>query len=482
MMITSVNQFVSYMEQEYSNKPAFRWVDPKTDEILEKTFQEYVADIRCFAAELKRSMNCVKGRHIGFLGGNSYAYCVSAMGALLAGAVIVPLNQQKSLEELLYEIDTVDLDCLYSDGAYVEQEALLKQLKELPARQLALCDAGRGADTTFEETVDPAERIAILMFTSGTSGKSKAAMLSEKGLMEATCYISKDSVAIEELIGEEINMLAVLPMYHIAGFITITQLLIRGSCVNLTLSVRNLMSDVKRLGVNYMFAVPVILESWQKAIRAGRKGIIGGIRAVAAGGAAVRPDVVADFRSAGIEIVTMYGLTETCGIGAVNLSFSAEKIAAIGRPQAPGAATIIDGELCFCGDFVMKGYYKNQEETSAALYDGWFHTGDMGYVDEDGYVFLTGRKKNVIILSSGENVSPEELEGMLLRSDDVQEVRVGEKDGKICAEIFCDVEKQEAVRGYVTGVNRELPLYKRIMLVKFREEPFARTTSGKIKR
>lgn len=481
-MLTSIYQFVNCMEQDHSDKTAFRWADPETDEIQEKTFLEYAADIRRFAAALDRSLNGVRGRHVGFLGGNSYAYCVCVMGALLAGAVIVPLNLQKSLEELLYEIQTVDLDCLYTDSTYVEHEALLEQLTALPVRQFALCDAGCETDEVFEEPADPAERIAVLMFTSGTSGKSKAAMLSEKGLMEATEYISRDSAAIEERIGEEINMLAVLPMYHIAGFITITQLLIRGSCVNLSLSVRNLMLDVKRLGVNYMFAVPVILESWQKAIRAGRKRIIGGIRAVAAGGAAVRPDVVADFRSAGVEVVTMYGLTETGAVGAVNLSFSEEKIAAIGKPQAPGRAAVIDGELCFCGDFVMKGYYKNPEETEKALYGGWFHTGDMGYVDEDGYIFLTGRKKNVIILSSGENISPEELEGILLRCEDVREVLIREKNGKICAEIFCDEEKQDAVRDHVTAVNRVLPLYKRIALVEYRREPFVRTTSGKIKR
>ena len=114
--------------------------------------------------------------------------------------------------------------------------------------------------------------------------------------------------------------------------------------------------------------------------------------------------------------------------------------------------------------------------------DGWFHTGDLVRKDEEGYYYITGRKKNLIILASGENVSPEELEKLLSASPEVEECMVKEKDGKICAEVYCPAENQEAVRDYITELNRTLPLYKRMTLVEFRDKPFARNATGKMVR
>ena len=114
--------------------------------------------------------------------------------------------------------------------------------------------------------------------------------------------------------------------------------------------------------------------------------------------------------------------------------------------------------------------------------EGWLHSGDMGYMNEDGYVYLTGRKKNIIILSSGENVIPEELEGLLMRNESVKEALVKEKDGRICAEIFCSTADCPIIQDYIKQINRELAMYKRITLVEFRDEPFQRTGIGKIRR
>lgn len=159
-----------------------------------------------------------------------------------------------------------------------------------------------------------------------------------------------------------------------------------------------------------------------------------------------------------------------------------QKKKSVGHPFGNAQLAIQNSEILVKSDALMLGYYKNPEATAEALQDGWLHTGDLGYLDEDGYLYITGRKKNLIILSTGENVNPEELEALLLRSPDVQETLVVEKNNRICALVYCAPEKQEAVRRYVDEINTQVAIYKRIGLIEFREEPFPRTASGKIKR
>ena len=142
-----------------------------------------------------------------------------------------------------------------------------------------------------------------------------------------------------------------------------------------------------------------------------------------------------------------------------------------------------DGELCIRGDSIMLGYYKDPEATAEVLdADGWFHTGDLARVDEDGFYYITGRKKNIIILDNGENVSPEELENLLSKCEAVKECIVREKGKKICAVIYCGEADQQTVRDFITETNRTLPLYKRMSAVEFSTEPLPRTGTGKLLR
>ena len=178
----------------------------------------------------------------------------------------------------------------------------------------------------------------------------------------------------------------------------------------------------------------------------------------------------------------MYGLTETCGDGAWNSSQEEKYLTSVGHVDDSCQYKLEDGELCMRGDPVMLGYYKDPEATAEVLdAEGWFHTGDIARVEEDGYMYLTGRKKNVIILDSGENVNPEELEKLLVPCADIQECIVKEKNKKICALIYCDPAKQETVKEFVTGVNRGLPLYKR-MVTEFSAQPLPRNAMGKLLR
>ena len=215
----------------------------------------------------------------------------------------------------------------------------------------------------------------------------------------------------------------------------------------------------------------------------GRKDRLGELWVPICSSAMFDPQVMLDMAEHGMFVVQAYGSTETCGDGIINYAQDAKHIGAVGQGNDYLDYKIAeDGELCMHGDSIMLGYYKDPEGTAEVIdADGWFHTGDIARVEEDGYMYLTGRKKNVIILDSGENVSPEELEKLLVPCADIQECIVKEKDKKICALIYCDPAKQDAVKEFVTGVNRGLPLYKR-MVTEFSAQPLPRNAMGKLLR
>ena len=179
-----------------------------------------------------------------------------------------------------------------------------------------------------------------------------------------------------------------------------------------------------------------------------------------------------------------YGSTETCGDGIINYAQDAKHIGAVGQGNDYLEYKLEpDGELCMRGDSIMLGYYKDPEATAEVIdADGWFHTGDLARKDEDGYYFLIGRKKSLIILGSGENVSPEELEGIVGKCEAVKECIVKEMGQKIGVVVYCDEDKQQAVRDFITEANRTLPLYKRVSAVEFRTEPLPRNGAGKLVR
>ena len=183
-------------------------------------------------------------------------------------------------------------------------------------------------------------------------------------------------------------------------------------------------------------------------------------------------------------ITQVYGMTETCGDGIINYEQDEKHIRAVGKPDDHAEYKLDEtGEICIRGGCVMLGYYKDPEATAAVIdKDGWFHTGDLARVDEDGYYYITGRKKNLIILDSGENVSPEELEGMLEKCPAVQECIVKELGKKIGVVVYCEKEHQQTVRDFIAQMNRTVPLYKRIGVVEFSETPLPRNGAGKLVR
>lgn len=211
---------------------------------------------------------------------------------------------------------------------------------------------------------------------------------------------------------------------------------------------------------------------------------------ICSGGAYLNPAYLDTFKRYGITILQGYGMTECAPVISTNLSWH-NKVGSAGKLMPNCEAKTVDEELWVKGSSVMQGYYHMPEETAETLEDGWLKTGDLGYVDEEGFVFLTGRKKNLIITPNGENISPEEIENKLGEHHLVQEVLVRDNNGVIEAEIFPDYEYaakkkikdlQKELQGIVDAYNQNAPLYKRVFQLKVRETEFEKNTTKKIKR
>ena len=228
----------------------------------------------------------------------------------------------------------------------------------------------------------------------------------------------------------------------------------------------------------------MLVETIYNDYKRGRVERLNGLWDLCCSSAALDPKMLEELAANGFVVNQCYGMTETFGDGILNFTQTADHMSAVGKPDDHCEYQLDEtGEICIRGNSVMLGYYKDPEATAEVIdKDGWFHTGDLGRIDEDGYYYITGRKKNLIILANGENVSPEELEHKLAVCPAVQECIVKEKSQKICAVVYCAKEQQAEVKDFITECNRTLPLYKRISAVEFTAEPLPRNALGKLLR
>ena len=303
------------------------------------------------------------------------------------------------------------------------------------------------------------------MFTSGTTGRSKGVMLSQKNLFTAMPAFLTPFEDVRSQTGwntDAFSSLSCLPMFHISAMTSLVSWSITGHCVNLCNDLKYFYRDLGAMRSDVMAVVPVLLKSIYSDVMKGRRDRLNGLCVLTCGAAMFDPKILSDMMEKGFFVAQMYGLTETCGDGAWNSSQEAKYLTSVGHVDDSCQYKLEDGELCMRGDPVMLGYYKDPEATAEVIdADGWFHTGDLARKDEDGYYFLIGRKKNLIILDSGENISPEELEGIVGKCEAVKECVVKEMGKKIGVVVYCDEDKQQQVRDFITEANRTLPLYKR---------------------
>ena len=501
MVCNTIEEILSRAAEAFGPEDAVRYKAGK-NEVTAKSYRQLAEDSRRFSSALA-SLG-MQGRHAAIIGPTSYSWLTAFFGTVNSGSVAVPLDVSLPAEELCELICRADVSVLVADEARADVIDLCKercpgvtcvismQQEESSDRALSLAALLKNGSDSFSFCPDP-DRLCAILFTSGTTGKSKGVMLTHRSLAQnATCLDMK--------IPPRTVLLSVLPIHHAYCLsMDILKGISLGSVICINDSLLRVAKNIKLFRPDMILMVPLMIETLAKKMEDTKdlpkklvKNMIFGkqFHTICSGGAYLNPDYIDLFAQYGITILQGYGMTECSPVISTNLSWDIRKNS-VGKLMPNCTAKVVDGELWVSGTSVMLGYYKMPEETAETLVDGWLRTGDLGYVDEDGYVYLTGRQKNLIITKNGENVPPEELENRLGQHRLVQEVLVRESEGVIEAEIFPDYEYAkkkkirdlaETLQGIIDEYNQGAPVYKRIYRLKIRETEFEKTPSKKIKR
>ena len=474
------------MEQEFPDHVAIRYVAEDGKTVVEKKYRGYAQDIRRMTAYLKAEVPDIKGRRIVLLSRNCYEFCVASFGIILAGGVLVTLNQKKTWEELEYELGLVEPALILNDGI---DYGCRPELEAAYGPKLRPMDCYK--DTAPGELTNCVghDDLMMLMFTSGTTGRSKGVMLSERNMcasLHTYSEVAENWITDRLPAGQKLPLshMTLLPLFHMACFVCVMSYPPAGWALNLCGDIRDFYRDLGLMHSDVMASAPMLVETIYNDMKRGRVSRLNGLWDLCCSSAALDPRMLLELAQNGFVVNQCYGMTETFGDGILNFTQVEKQMSAVGKPDDHVQYKLDEtGEICIKGDCVMLGYYKDPEATAEVIdADGWFHTGDLARMDEEGFYYITGRKKNLIILASGENVSPEELEKKLALCPAITECIVKEKSQKICAVIYCPEDKQEEVRAFVTEANRSLPLYKRISAVEFTAEPLPRNALGKLLR
>lgn len=496
-MFLTIRDLLKSAAEKFGDKAYLRYKDGK--DIGEVSFAGMYETAQSFARFLKKSG--LEKSHIAVVGPTSPQWIGAYLGTLTAGAVAVPIDKELGAEDICELLERADVSALLW-GKGQEKTAELAKEKCPGVKQIISLDedfdriAEENRGEYFTE-IDP-EALCTLMYTSGTTGKSKGVMLSNRNLADnVQCADMREPA--------DTVMLTVLPIHH--AFCLTCDILVAldvGNTVCINDSIMRIAKNMSLFHPNVMTAVPMIIEGILFRLNAAAKAkpevpkpmiakaaLGGAMRTIYSGGAYLNPALIDAFAEYGINLIQGYGMTECAPRITCNYTYNFQK-ESVGQLVKGCRARIEDGEIVVKSPSVMMGYYKDPENTAEALTeDGWLRTGDLGHVDEDDFVYITGRKKNLIITASGENVSAEELENLLHNYPVTGEVLVYDENGVITAEMFPNEDiaaamgledAQGAIRAYVDKVNAGLPMYKRINKVVFRDTEFEKTTSKKIKR
>ncbi len=501
MTISTIREILVQAEQKYGAEDAIRYKIGK-DTTEAKSYTDLKKDSERFSRVLEALG--VQGGHAAVTGMTSYPWLVTYLGTVNSGTVCVPLDVSLPMEEMCELIDRADASVLVVDeirkDVMLAAKAKCPKLKYIISMQKETADEEalsfrqllKEHEGAFSHEPKP-EDLATIMFTSGTTGKSKGVMLTHRNLAEnATCLDMK--------FPERTVILSVLPIHHAYCLsMDILKGLSLGSIICINDSLIRMAKNIKLFKPNVILMVPLMIETMAKKLQeaAGlppeivKREVFGEqFHTICSGGAYLPPAMLDLFGKYGITILQGYGMTECAPVISTTVSWNVRR-GSVGQLIPNCEAKVVDEELWVRGSSVMQGYYQMPKETDETLVDGWLRTGDLGYVDDEGFVYLTGRRKNLIITKNGENVSPEELENRLSEAPIVQEVLVRESEGVIEAEIFPDaeyVEKKEikdvqaALQELIDDWNKGAPAYKKIYRLKVRDTEFAKTPSKKIKR
>lgn len=483
----TIKELIDCAAEKYSGKACIRYVSGGED--ITKTYGDMKTD--SYNAAYHILSVAAPGSHIGIIGKTSYSYISYYNGIFISGCTAVPLPDDISGEELAYLLKKADVSGLVCDRNFMQEAGLIPPDGVLPVYMTS------GVEYPERETGDDSpDRCALIMFTSGTTGDKKGVMLSSYALIS--------NVMFKEMSYEGDNVaLNVLPMYHIFSFscdylknlkdgVTI--------CLNGDGDIRE---NLLKYEPTFARLVPMIIETLLKRARAvlrknpeltyrqAAEKVFGKrLKNIIASGAYMNPEIAEEYEKFGISVRQGYGMTETGPrIAVPNGKTSAYSVGAV---IDICDVSIVDGEIRVKSPSLMTGYYKDPEATKAVFdEEGRFCTGDIGYVADDGQLYVTGRKKNLIILSNGENVSPEEIEKRFLNMPQVEEVMVYGEKNMLTAEFYISPEyaashsqeqAETEIEQQVKDTNSISAAGKTVAKIKFRGTPFAKTSTGKIMR
>ena len=557
--IANLKHMLETSAELYGDRVAFWQKFNKNESYTPITFKKTLEDVNALGTALMS--RGLKGKRIAVIGENSYYWAISYLAVTCGLGVVVPLDKELSAQELEQLVVESEASCVLLSPKYrtVFQDMLdrnvgsLEFLVDVRAeistdKTYALSDILREGESLLslgdrnylDSEIDP-EALGVLLFTSGTTGVAKGVMLSHRNL----CSEIMLAPLLIEYTQDDI-FFSVLPLHHTyectcAFLVSIY----RGSSIGYCEGLKYIQKNLQELKPTIFCGVPLIFDNLYNAImKAVRKqgkeklvnrvlkanritdkvglslsrilltkvrNVFGGrMRLLVSGGAPIRPEIMQFFNNLGFIMIQGYGLTECAPLAA---AIPTEKkyynYKSVGRLLDQLEVKVIDkdkegvGEICIKGPNVMIGYYNNPEETAKSLQDGWFHTGDLGYVDRNKYIYITGRKKNVIITANGKNVYPEELENYLDESLFILESMVWAKndgngnDKVIVATIRPDMDEirnylgddaddperiKELLQSEVDRINAPQPLFKKIGKVIIKTDEFDKTTAHKIKR
>ncbi len=508
--ISSISEMLEIKAEKVPDKVAFCYRKGR-ENVEEKTYGQVYDTVKKAAQYV--SENYGTGKHIAVIGENSYEWLIAYFAIVTSGNVAVPIDKELPADEVEWLIKKADVTAAFISKTYIDLVENIEGLSVLTLKKLQ--EAALECDGNYELYHQKDDELICIIFTSGTSGKSKGVMLSSKNV---TSEISETSRMYDP---EGENTFVVLPFHHAFGLnVAVLMAYNYGVKIFLNKSLKRVKEDMLLAKPEVVMLVPLFIEVFYKQIMSSvkkenkekqlKKGIrlsrlllkvgidkrrelfkdihevFGGkLKYIISGGAHINTYYVRFFRDIGIEILNGYGTSECSPCVAINRNYF-KKDGSVGQ-VIPGTEVRIseDGEVQFKGTVTMQGYYKDPEITEEAMKDGWYCTGDLGYVDKDGFLFLTGRKKNLIILSNGENISPEELENDFNVDPGVNEVLVYDKDNVIIAEIYPEEEymgNEEYFNNLMTKVNEGRPIYKQVGRVVLRDKEFIKNTSKKIVR
>ncbi len=518
------------------------------------SYKEFKADVDSLGTELI-DMG-LKDKRIAIIGENRYEWSVAYLAVVTGVGVVVPLDKSlpaneieslmirsgveaifysKKYNDIMQDIrmrNTTDIRYYISMDLDENEDSILSQ-RDLMRKGKKLLEVGN--DKFVNAKID-ADKMQIMLFTSGTTAKSKAVMLSHKNI----CADLMDIAAVIKLTPED-TMLSFLPLHHTfectVGFLYPIS---KGCTITFCDGIRHIAENIKEYKITAMISVPILFENMyhkvmksiekkgkmaklQKGIKISnillkfgvdkRREIFsdihdqfgGRLRLFVNGAAALDPKVEKGFNELGITTYQGYGLTETSPVVAAENDFE-QKIGSVGKVFPSLKVKVINknkegiGEIIVKGPTVMLGYYQNEEATKETIKDGWLYTGDLGYIDKDDFLFITGRKKDVIVLKNGKNVYPEEMENLVNRIPGIKESMVyGRKDEDddmtICVKVVYDIdivkenyqvetenEIKDALWKKIKEINKTMPAYKYIREIMITQEELIKTTTQKIKR